>query len=307
MASLTHRSSKTRFPSGRGRNSKGYKQSNYRRNHNHISIPYENRKHRTSFDTELMCPHILQGKGCPDKEKCKFGHTPEECVKLKWTKEQTKLKSELQKLNKIKDPKPSIIGKIAEINAKIEELKVKIEKGIQSREEWKKKQELRIKEANEKAKTFRKGLKRISVPTYYRVTSSKTDKKFGEKFYKQAIEGSVVEVPLTSKMDENNLLIWLKENTEERQILIKQILSQKLFFTWPEDKPVEHKPCRCPYGDKCPWNAIKISNFKLKNKTNLTLYKKLDPEVAKNLTFCANTHEHEDSKMPAEDDIEDKN
>ena len=82
----------------------------------------------------------------------------------------------------------------------------------------------------EKAKTLRQGLKMISIPTFYRLTSSTTDKKFDEKYYRKAIEGSEVEVPLTSKTNKDDLKKWLNENTEERQKLIKQIPSQKLFL-----------------------------------------------------------------------------
>ena len=306
MASLTRkRSSKNRVPSGKGNRFSRYNLHN-RNSYNGTDRrqrEYKIREHETSYNTKYMCEFIQRGEACPDKDTCKKCHTAGECKKAEWNDEIKSREKMLKKLDKIKVPNPKIVGQKAMIEAEIKMFKAKIERGIMSTDEWKNKQKELKEIREEKTKKLMSGKKIITIPTYYRVTTSKTDKEENGKNYKKAIEGSEVEVPLTSKVNSKQLLEWLDKNSEERQKLIKQRLCQELFVTWVGGKPCKHKPCKCKYGDKCPWNSVKISNYKLKNDSNIKLFKRLSEDVAKELTLCANIHE--DSKVSAEDDLED--
>ena len=119
MASLTRkRSSKNRVPSGKGNSYvKSYNRNRQSSQHHTRPNVEKVRTHVTKFDTKFMCPHILKGEGCPNKKDCKLGHTPEECVKLKWNDEIKSFEKILKKLDKIKEPNPKIVGQKAEIEA----------------------------------------------------------------------------------------------------------------------------------------------------------------------------------------------
>lgn len=317
MASLLNNSSKNRFSGRRGNRYSRFSNSNNSRfsnSRNHMNSRFSEKrqlKHRTHFNTEYMCSHILQGNACPNKETCKKCHTPEECVKAEWKDQIESHKKTLNKLTKIKNPNPIILGKITVEKAFIKEIQAKIEAGVKSAAEWEKEKKEKNEKRNEKIKESKSVCKMITIPDFIRPTKKPAEKDmvYEGKNYVVAVHSSTVKVIKTKRVDEKSLLKWLNDHPTERELLVKQRLCQEIFELWDKDakKPIKCPSfsCSCEFGKNCPWNAIKISELKIENSSNQRLFKKIGE--AKELTLCARIHEDSKKTDEYEDDLEDEN